>query len=415
MKVSDKFNSQVLIGCLANISVVISSLFIPDVLLIGITVSLFICTLFGFYLYNYTRHKAAGIHVMLFSYWLAFTGAAFSHIVSYPLILVYPIILGLSNLFFKSRRIKLTYFALCSIGVLIMIINKHYLIHETYYHLELINNILIGLGMLVSFYLTNIIHNDIIESYQSKLEIKEQSLISKNTKLESYIDSNLQLENFAHLASHELKTPIRNIANLTGLINLKLKGKISNNEKDLLDIVNNEVVRMNDLVSNLLELSKVSSTAISIDNIQFPQFINQIISKNFSEFSENIIIKNKPETLFANRRLLEQLFFNLIENALKFIQEGVTPKIVIQHTETTAEHRFEIHDNGIGIDHQNRDQIFLIFKRLHTYGNYEGTGMGLAICKKIVERHEGILSVDSSPVGGSAFIFTIAKSLPEQL
>ena len=295
-----------------------------------------------------------------------------------------------------------------------MIINKHYLIHETYHHFELINNILIGLGMLVSFYLTNIIHNDIIESYQSKLEFKEQSLISKNNKLESYIDSNLQLENFAHLASHELKTPIRNIANLTGLINLKLKGKISNNEKDLLDLVNNEVVRMNDLVTNLLELAKVSSSEISIDNIQFPQFINQIIQKNFAKYSKSITIKNKPERLFANRRLLEQLFFNLIENGLKFIQKGIDPNILIQHTETTREHRFEIRDNGIGIDQQNREQIFLIFKRLHAYGNYDGTGMGLAICKKIVERHEGNLSVDSSPIGGSVFTFTIAKSLANQ-
>ena len=405
---------QVIFGLLANIAVVISSSFIPDSLLIGITLSLFVCTLLAFYLYNYTPYNALGIHVMLFSYWLAFTCAAYTHIISYPLILIYPIIFGLSNIFFKSGKVKLAYFALCFVGALIMITNKHYFIYQSYNGLELINNILVGLGMFVSFYLTNIIHNDIIESYQNELEFKEQSLISKNTKLERYIDSNLQLENFAHLASHELRTPIRNIANLTGLISLKLKGKLSNKEEELLDIVNNEVVRMNDLVTNLLELSKISNTVISIERIEFSPFINNILSKNFSHQIKNISIKNKPDFLFANKQLLEQLFFNLIQNGLKFKHEKMEPEILIQYSETTTEHTFEIHDNGIGIDQQNREQIFLIFKRLHSYGHYEGTGMGLAICKKIVELHDGNLTVDKSPIGGSVFTFTISKSLSDQ-
>jgi len=270
---------------------------------------------------------------------------------------------------------------------------------------------LIIIGLLSGLFIVGFNYFVVVFRYQNKLEENEQLLHNKNKELNNYIDSNLQLENFAHLASHELKTPLRNILNFSKLLSKKIGSNISVQEKEMLGIIENQALEMDELIKDLFELSTVSNEPMQANKIELDLILNNMIKFDFFENKSNIKILHIPKEIFANRSHIKEVFKNLISNALKFVSPDRDAEIVIDCQESNQEYQFSIKDNGIGICETKRDKVFLIFKRLHTRTDFEGTGIGLAICKKIVERHLGKIWIEDNPQGGTIFKFTIAKNL----
>jgi two-component system CheB/CheR fusion protein len=167
---------------------------------------------------------------------------------------------------------------------------------------------------------------------------------------------------------------------------------------------------MKRLIMDLLDYSRVGSNTEPNENVDLHLLVEEIkdlFGKSIDEVKANITVDRLP-IVKGNRTQLLQLFQNLISNAIKYHKEGV-PTIEIHYTEQEEDHLFEIKDNGIGIDPAFHEKIFVIFHRLHSRSEYTGTGIGLAICKKIVERHNGKIWVKSALGQGSSFFFTLGK------
>lgn len=167
---------------------------------------------------------------------------------------------------------------------------------------------------------------------------------------------------------------------------------------------------MQRLIHDLLTYSRVNTTKINIFPLNLPQLLEEIRTELFVPIEEKqakLTFISIPETISADRIKLRQLLSNLIINALKFSRPGVPPEIEISCEVESDQWRFHVKDNGIGIAREYQDHIFLLFRRLHKESDYEGTGIGLALCKKIIEQHKGEIGVVSEKNAGSDFFFTI--------
>lgn len=399
---------MVFIGVLCNVLTIIVTIFSRDAILFGFTFALCVISIVGYCISNYTKTNF-GVHLMLMSYLIVFTSASFTHLVSYPLVLVYPIVFGFAILTLKTNQVRIFYAVLCTIACLIFIYLQQKNAFESSY-LDMFSSIIIGIGLLFAFFTLSIFHLNLLRKYEDELiEIKD-GLEEKNEELERYIDSNMQLENFAHLASHELKTPIKNIANFSGLLKLKLKNTLANEENEIIDYINKEVNNMNNLITDLLDLSQATNEKLSFTKFSSSYFFKKIINQYFKNHQQNIFLNTMPDKIMAHEKLLQQVFINLIGNAIKFRDKNKELSIRISVSEDDKNFQFSINDNGIGIDKDAQDKIFLIFKRLHSGAEFEGTGIGLAISKKIVERHGGIISVLTNEEGGTCFSFNFDKA-----
>lgn len=248
----------------------------------------------------------------------------------------------------------------------------------------------------------------------TSLHEAQLALENKNTELEKYIASNLELENFAYFASHDLQTPLRSIISFTQLLQHSLKGKISVDQQDYMDFIISSGKNMKTLVDDLLTYSRVNTTEIEREEIDLNKIFVSLCADLRSLMEErNVKIDfiNVPGKVYADDVKIKQVFQNLFTNAIKFTKAGVEPNIQINARETEEFWYFTVKDNGIGIAPEFQDKIFGMFKRLHTSEVYEGTGIGLAIVKKIIEQHNGEITLESKLGFGSTFSFTIAKEL----
>lgn len=325
-------------------------------------------------------------------------------------ILIYPLVISLAIFFIIDPLKRFIYALLCLLGCIIFIVK---LKTSEFQNLE--NNFLeesiIVIGLLTGLFIIGFNYFVVVFRYQNKLEENELLLNNKNQQLNNYIDSNLQLENFAHLASHELKTPLRNILNFSKLLSKKIGSSISPQENEMLTIIENQAIEMDELIKDLFELSSVSNEPMKTSKVELDLILNNMIKFDFFENKANIKILWIPKEIFANRSHIIEVFKNLISNALKFVSPDKKAEIVIDCKESNQEYQFSVSDNGIGISKTNREKVFLIFKRLHSRTDFEGTGIGLAICKKIIERHLGRIWIEDNPLGGTIFKFTIAKNI----
>ena len=406
------FGYLVLFGSTCNTLVFILSVIDGDYLLAGICLYLASVSILGYFILS-RLERYLGVHLMLFSYLVSFTYASTTHLISYPLVLVYPTILGLVILFFQNSSVKNLYFATCVIGALINLVFTQIHVNNQANVYVWISVFTIGAGLILAFYIMTQIHTQVLYKYQRKLEKSEQELREKNTELKTYIDSNLQLENFAFLASHELKTPLSNLLGFSDLLGKKLNGKLKPEDEKILAVVQTEASRMDQLIAELLQLSIVSHYPINFAPLNVKAHLEALIQKCYVSQSQYISIKALPEQIDAFPPHIETLFNHLIDNALKFCQSGKNWNVEIWGEEKEDHYLFQVRDNGIGIKDEFKDKIFLIFKRLHLKQKYAGTGIGLALCKKIVERHGGKIWVEDNPGGGSIFSFTIARDLAE--
>jgi len=404
------FNYQVIIGIISNIPVATISFIYDDLVLATICVVLLIVTILSYLISRYYNFLI-GVHLMLLSYFICFFYASFTHLVSYPLILVYPIILALSVLYSRSNFVRLSYAVLCICACTYNVYLQHIYFGSNLFASEILPSILITIGLMVAFPVIIITNSDMLYLYQEQLEKQRLTLKHNNEELNSYISSNLQLENFAHLASHELRTPLNNVINFTSLLKKKASHKLEDQELEIMEVVTSEVGRMNTLIEDLLQLSMVENAEVSFSKIDINNFLNHLIEKYFSESKSILITDLDLKNIVGHKDLLAQLFINLIENAIKFSKNSTNQKIEIKGREQSDFYHFSIIDNGIGIDEEFKERVFLIFKKLHNNAEYEGTGIGLSICKRIVERHKGSIGVKDNPAGGTIFEFSLSKHL----
>jgi signal transduction histidine kinase len=225
---------------------------------------------------------------------------------------------------------------------------------------------------------------------------------------EELIRSNVELERFAYMSSHDLKEPLRMITNYSQLLSRKLQGHLNQDCQDYLHQVIDASKRMNELIRDVLAYCEVGSTHKrwkQVDcNVLFHRVL-QNLSLSIHETRAHVTADPLP-LLYVNEVEILQLFQNLISNALKF--HGIRPpRIHVSCKREEGDWLFSVRDNGIGIEPSYQRRIFEIFQRLHTRTEYPGTGIGLAICKKVVENHGGKIWVESTAQAGATFLFTL--------
>jgi len=260
------------------------------------------------------------------------------------------------------------------------------------------------------------IFNDITEKFDQAKIIQQQikDLNAKNEELKKYIDSNLQLENFAYIASHDLKAPIRSVISFAQLLADSAEDKFSEKENKFLEIIKDSSNHMRELIDDLLIFSRVNTTNTVFVEVDVEDLINSILADLQTEimkYDAVIETSSLPKTIVADKTKIRQVFQNLIANAMKFQEEGMQPSVKIYASESNKFWKFEITDNGIGIDPKHIDKIFLLFQKLHSKDKYEGSGMGLAISKKVVEQHSGNIFARNNEDRGCTIGFTISKTL----
>lgn len=237
-------------------------------------------------------------------------------------------------------------------------------------------------------------------------KVVEENLLKIKEELER---SNSELEQFAYVASHDLQEPLRMIASYVQLLSVRYKDKLDENANEFINFAVDGATRMQRLINDLLSYSRVSSR-----NKEFkPTDLNEVLDlaltnlKLIIEENDAIIHRDELPKVVADPTQMEQLFQNLIGNAVKFKGEK-KPEINIGKEIVDGNWLISIKDNGIGMEEKYKDLIFVIFQRLHQ-NTYPGTGIGLAVCKKIVERHGGKIWVESESGKGSTFYFTIPR------
>ena len=227
-------------------------------------------------------------------------------------------------------------------------------------------------------------------------------------KVEELKRSNEELEQFAYISSHDLQEPLRMITSYLQLLQRKYQGNLDDTADKYINFSIDGAARMQNLIIDFLEYSRVSTVDDEPESIDCEFILNKVLSDIKAVIKENkatISHDTLPEVMVDSNQL-GQVFQNLILNGIKFCSEDA-PKIHIAADRKANELVFSVQDNGIGIDPQYSERIFEIFKRLHKRVEYSGTGIGLAICKKIVERHGGCIWVESELGKGSTFYFTL--------
>lgn len=249
----------------------------------------------------------------------------------------------------------------------------------------------------------------IIENIEKKKKT-EEVLEQKNRELTQI---NQELEHFAYVASHDLQEPLRTITSFIQILDKRYIHKLDEDAQQFMGFVVEGAKRMQTLIHDLLEYSRINRFNTGYEKIDLNEIFNTInrVLKDKIESHDALVLSENLPTVYGNRLQLTQVFQNLVDNAIKFKAKKRKPEIIISVNDLGDKWELIFKDNGIGISQEYFQRIFVIFQRLHTHEEYTGTGIGLAICKKIIERHGGEIWVDSKPGKGTAFHLSIAKNL----
>ena len=229
------------------------------------------------------------------------------------------------------------------------------------------------------------------------------------TQLKAYSE---QMESFAYIASHDLKEPARMVNNFMQLLENKYATQLDEKAKKYIHFASDGAKRMTVLIDDLLEFARVNDGTITNEEVNTSELLNEVIA-----YLKGVILEKNADIVYgelpvihASATAIKLLFRNLISNALKYQPVDKQCVVEISYNESNTHWQFIIKDNGIGIDAKNLETVFQLFKRLHSKEAYAGTGIGLALCKKIVENHGGNIWVESEEGRGSKFYFTISKT-----
>jgi light-regulated signal transduction histidine kinase (bacteriophytochrome) len=231
------------------------------------------------------------------------------------------------------------------------------------------------------------------------------------THAERLARSNEELERFAYVASHDLQEPLRMVASFTQLLSKKYSGQLDETADRYINFAVDGAKRMQQLITDLLTYSRVNNKELAPRPMECDAVV-QVALQNLKVAIEEagaVVKCDSLPALVADPAQLGQLFQNLIGNALKFHGQA-PPRVHIAAADRGVEWLFSVKDNGIGIAPEQADRVFQIFQRLHTRTEYPGTGIGLAVCRKVVERHGGRIWVESQPGAGSTFFFTLPQN-----
>ena len=235
--------------------------------------------------------------------------------------------------------------------------------------------------------------------------IAEQDLLEQTSILAR---SNADLEQFAYVSSHDLQEPLRTMSVFLQLLRAKYDGKLDDQARQFIEVAVSSARRMQELIHDILTFSKVGRLELTEDNLQLSEIVDLAtanLQRLIQETNAKVEFENLPE-VFGDRFQLVQLLQNLISNAIKY-KSSRNPHIHISGEKVDNGWQIGVRDNGIGIDSRYFDKIFQVFQRLHSREQYSGTGIGLAVAKKIIERHGGRIWVDSRVGEGSTFYFTL--------
>ncbi|MEN0006265.1 MAG: ATP-binding protein, partial [Bacteroidota bacterium] len=223
--------------------------------------------------------------------------------------------------------------------------------------------------------------------------------------------SNEELQEFAHVASHDLKTPLRNIAGFIQLLKRRLANRLKQDEAEFIAYAVLGVKQMNAVIDDLLSMSKVSQYDLDKTPIPFEAVVQEVLEDMQLELAEKkaaVEVTDDLPTLHFSKTNAKRLFQNLISNAIKY-QNGEQPQVQIHCHAENGHWKFAVQDNGIGIPPGFEEKAFKMFERFHPKDHYKGTGIGLAICKKIVENNHGKIWYTSEEHQGTTFYFTLPR------
>jgi signal transduction histidine kinase len=252
---------------------------------------------------------------------------------------------------------------------------------------------------------------EIVQRSRGEARLRETS--------EELARSNRELERFAHIASHDLQEPLRMVASYTQLLAQRYHDQLDQDAHDFINYAVDGATRMKQLIEDLLAYSRVSARGLPaavVDTQAAFSLVLRNLEAAIGESHAEVTGGDLPEVL-ADGSQMVQLFQNLVANGIKFHTPGVPPRVRIEARQAPDHPRqwlFRVADNGIGIDPKFFDRVFVIFQRLHTRHEYPGTGIGLALCQRIVERHGGRIWIESEPGKGTAFLFTLPEVNPEK-
>lgn len=222
--------------------------------------------------------------------------------------------------------------------------------------------------------------------------------------------SNAELEQFAYVATHDLQEPLRAVASCVQLLQKRYEGQLDEKAQEFITHAVDGTKRMQTLINDLLAYSRISTDAQVFASTNCEMALQEALANLMVAISESgaVVTQDALPMVSGDATQLTQLFQNLVGNALKFRGER-PPEIHIRAVRNNGDWRFSVADNGIGMEPQYFERVFLVFQRLHTRKEYQGTGIGLAICKKVVERHGGRIWAESEPGQGATFCFTIPE------
>lgn len=257
---------------------------------------------------------------------------------------------------------------------------------------------------------------------EEKIKLLNQQLIQNNEHLKSTIE---ELDRFAYVASHDLQEPLRKIMLFSDKILTRYHNKIDDEADLYFQKIMKASERMQHLVSDLLKFSKHTDDLYGFEKTDLNDVLNDVrsdLEHDVQKKEAKFFVDDLP-VIWAIPSQIRQLFQNLISNSLKFTKTGSIPEVIIKSEKIESDHikgagvkqessifyRIYISDNGIGFDPKYAEDIFVVFKRLHSYHEFQGTGIGLSICKKIVDKHNGSITAESTPNKGSTFIITLPE------
>jgi len=245
--------------------------------------------------------------------------------------------------------------------------------------------------------------------HQELTKTQTLQLKAYNKELER---SNKELEQFAYIASHDLQSPLNTIISFSGLLEKSSTDKLEKTEKDFLQFITNSARNMQELIDAILQFSKINnqkSKPISFNVANLLEVIRLELNALLEEKKAVLKIGSMPELIHSDKIKIKQLLQNLITNGIKFSKKDIPPLITVSCIEQSDYWQFQVQDNGIGISKEFNEKIFQLFQRLHNASEYKGTGIGLALCKKLVTQLEGDIWVESELGQGCTFFFTVKK------
>lgn len=269
-------------------------------------------------------------------------------------------------------------------------------------------NIVMNLYSKFAQIISNLLTSNL--AMERALEDKKRSEAAKVKLIEELNRSNKELEQFAYVTSHDLQEPLRMISAFTSRLEREYNKLLDKKAGEYMSFITEGAKKMQVLIKDLLEYSRISGSKRVIEDINSNILVSNVLNNLGLQIQESgaQVFYNTLPVIKGDPVLLALLFQNLISNAIKFCGKNI-PEVNIKCEDKKLEWLFSIHDNGIGISPEYFEKIFMIFQRLHDRGKYEGTGIGLTICNRIVERHGGRIWVESEPGKGSVFYFSISK------